>query len=239
MESRAYGRRSIDLQSCLLVAESQTAGRGRLGRAWHSAAGASLTFSLAVPMSPVDWSGMSLVVGVVIADALDPPDRAAARRIGVKWPNDLWLMDGDVASGTGRKLGGILVETIGAGEQRMAVVGVGINVLPVHAPGATTGVACMQELDPQATAPQVLERIAKPLVQALQQFEQEGFAIYAGRYVARDVLAARHVTTTLAEVPEGVALGVSDNGSLRIRLADGSEQLVGSGEVSVRPQSAA
>ena len=51
----------------LLVAEQQTAGRGRLGRDWHSAAGDSLTFSLVVPLAPADWSGLSLAVGVALA----------------------------------------------------------------------------------------------------------------------------------------------------------------------------
>ena len=75
---------------CLLVAERQTAGRGRHGRAWHATPDASLTFSLAWPLAPRRLSGLSLAVGVALAEALDP--RAGdALRIGLKWPNDLWL----------------------------------------------------------------------------------------------------------------------------------------------------
>src|SRR5690349_23392402 len=68
----------------LLVAERQTAGRGRLGRAWQSAPGDSLTFSLGLPLAPADWSGLSLAVGVSAAESLHP-------RVRIKWPNDLWV----------------------------------------------------------------------------------------------------------------------------------------------------
>ena len=102
--------------SCLLVAQEQTQGRGREGRAWHAQPGSSLTFSLGLSLAPQDWSGLSLAVGVALADALDPDgDRttgaqAAAPRILLKWPNDLWLRD-EQAAGGGRKLGGVLIET--------------------------------------------------------------------------------------------------------------------------------
>jgi BirA family biotin operon repressor/biotin-[acetyl-CoA-carboxylase] ligase len=94
------------------VAEHQTRGRGRLGRGWGRSAGASLTFSLSLPLAPRDWSGLSLAVGVALADALEPPLDGAVPRIGLKWPNDLWL---DRRPGSGRKLGGVLIETAGRG----------------------------------------------------------------------------------------------------------------------------
>src|ERR671929_400254 len=80
VESTAFGRRAADLQPCLLVAEHQTHGRGRQGRTWQAAPGASLTFSLGLPLAPVDWSGLSLAVGVKPAQAPDPtPERQAPR----------------------------------------------------------------------------------------------------------------------------------------------------------------
>jgi len=107
-ESTPYGRRQDDTRPCLLVAEQQHGGRGRQGRVWHSTAGLSLTFSLALAMRPPSWSGLSLAVGVALADAIDPPAGDAPPRVGLKWPNDLWLMD---SAGRGRKLGGVLIET--------------------------------------------------------------------------------------------------------------------------------
>lgn len=230
VESSAFGRRAADVQPCLLVAEHQTAGRGRMGRSWTSVPGASLTFSLALPMRVVDWSGLSLAVGVALADALEP-EPAGQPRIGLKWPNDLWLLDGP---GVGVKFGGILIETLPAGNQRLAVIGVGLNVMPLEQPPeAVTGFGCLQDIDSAANAPALLERIALPLVLALKLFEREGFAAFAERFAARDLLVGLPIRTTLAEVPEGVARGVSAQGALLVETAAGL-QSISSGEVSVR-----
>ncbi|MGY4827264.1 biotin--[acetyl-CoA-carboxylase] ligase [Sphaerotilaceae bacterium SBD11-9] len=238
IESAAFGRRAADVQPCLLVAEHQTGGRGRMGRVWQSTAGASLTFSLSLPMNPPDWSGLSLAVGVALADALEPQRLAGRPTLGLKWPNDLWLMDappeeiGDV-SPLGRKLGGILIETVMAGPTRLAVVGIGLNILPQLTDEVSSGYGYLQELDALASAPRTLAQIAVPLVQALHKFEREGFAPFAERFAARDLLRGRAITTTLAGLPEGVAQGVSPLGALRVQTPDGMRE-VGSGEVSVR-----
>ena len=79
VESAAFGRRQIDVLPCLLVAEEQTAGRGRQGRQWHAEPGASLTFSLALPLAMSDWSGLSLAVGVALCEALDRRHRPRLR----------------------------------------------------------------------------------------------------------------------------------------------------------------
>ena len=220
---------------CLLVAEQQSGGRGRQGRSWLSERGASLTFSLAVPLATADWSGLSLAVGVALAEALDAA--AAAPRIGLKWPNDLWLRD---ASGPGRKLGGVLIETVASGAaQRIAVVGVGLNVRPIEVgAAASTGYACLQEIEGDADAPGALARIARPLAEALRRFEREGFAAFQGRFAARDLLFGVPVRTTQAGVPDGVAEGVTAQGALRVRAPDGVLKTVSSGEVSVRPLAA-
>jgi BirA family biotin operon repressor/biotin-[acetyl-CoA-carboxylase] ligase len=253
--------RGGDVQPCLLVAEEQTDGRGRLGRAWRSRAGASLTFSLALPLAPADWSGLSLAVGLALAEALDPlppePGLATActPRIGLKWPNDLWLLDGPTSSGAGRKLGGILIETVSAGAAvggdgradgaagggggriaapRLAVIGVGLNLLPQPDEGLSQGYACLQEGDATVTAPQVLARVAAPLLRALLRFQADGFAPLVTAYARRDVLLGRPVTTTQPGLPEGQAEGVDAQGALRVR--HGSLHRVLSGEVSVRTQ---
>ncbi len=225
-EAMPYGRRAGDTQPCLLVAEHQSRGRGRQGRLWQSSAGASLTFSLSLPMQPADWSGLSLAVGVALADALDP----SGQRIGLKWPNDLWLRD---PQDIGRKLAGVLIETVAVGSRRMVVVGVGLNVLPQATRELSSGYASLQELDPQASAPNALHEVARPLVLALQQFEAEGFAAFQQRYAARDLLLGQAVTTTAPEVPAGIAEGVAEDGALKIR-AGALLHTLGSGEVSVR-----
>ena len=233
VESGAFGRRAVDLQPCLLVAEHQSAGRGRQGRPWQSVPGASLTFSLGLPLAATDWSGLSLAVGVALCEALEPAN-SDGPQIGLKWPNDLWLMDGPLhGAETGRKLGGILIETVASGTQRLVIIGIGLNVLPFDAVEANTGFASLHELDAAATAPTVLAKIALPLVRALQQFERDGFAAFAERFAARDLLRGRTVRTTSAEVPEGIARGVSLQGALLVQSASGIAS-VASGEVSVR-----
>jgi len=250
-----YGRRADDTQPCLLVAEHQSRGRGRMGRLWQASAGASLTFSLGVALRPRDWSGMSLAVGVALAEALDParprdepgaeppragrdprggsaPQAPGGRHIGLKWPNDLWLLDGP---GRGRKLGGVLIETVAVGANRMVVVGVGLNVLPQPTRELSSGYACLQEIDPAIDAPAALHRVAVPLVRALRQFEAGGFGAFAQRYAARDLLAGQPITTSAAELPAGVADGVAEDGALRVRVG-GGVRLLSSGEVSVRLQ---
>jgi BirA family biotin operon repressor/biotin-[acetyl-CoA-carboxylase] ligase len=216
----------------LLVAEMQTAGRGRNGRRWTSAPGASLTFSLGLPFAPGDWSGLSLAVGAALADAIEPQPA----RLMLKWPNDLWLADEPGAGpGRWRKLGGILIETVVAGESRACVLGIGLNVLPrSDVQDLASGYACVQELDDTLDAPALLGRVAPALVTALQRFEREGLAPFVGAFARRDLLRGQPVSTTLASVPAGVAEGVDAQGALRVRHA-GGVTAVSSGEVSVRP----
>ena len=244
--STPFGRRTADVQPCLLVAEQQSRGRGRLGRSWVSSSIASLTFSLSLPLQPVDWSGLSLAVGLALADALDPPRAGAAPRIVLKWPNDLWLVDDRPGADLGRKLGGVLIETVSVGQHRMCVVGVGLNVLPqpVDETGALLsatplahGYGSLSEIEPAIDPPSALARVALPLVQALLAFQAGGFAPLAAAYARRDVLRGQPVTTTLAEVPDGVAEGVDERGALRVRR--GAVHHLISGEVTGRPQAAA
>jgi BirA family biotin operon repressor/biotin-[acetyl-CoA-carboxylase] ligase len=205
----------------LLVAERQTAGRGRLGRSWASGDGDALTFSLGLPLAPADWSGLSLAVGVSLAESLHPD-------VQLKWPNDLWL--------EGRKLGGILIETAStagdAAVPRHAVIGVGLNVAPRPADGLGIPPAWLQERLPGLEPGEALGRVVPPLVAAVQAFEASGFAPFQLRYGARDLLRDR--TVTLSDGRSGTAHGVTEQGALLVHTPHGM-QTVSSAEVSVRP----
>ena len=225
----------------LLVAERQTAGRGRMGRVWDGGQVAdaaelpSLMFSLGLPLAPRDWSGLSLAVGVCVAESLD----AGTGDVRLKWPNDLWLADD-------RKLGGILVETAsvtpaqpvgGLGEvaPRYVVIGIGINITPrtlADAGGLSNRPAALQELVPGIDAPAALARVAAALVATVQAFERSGFAPFQARFQARDVLQGRAVR--LSDGTDGIAQGVNTHGALRVATAQGL-QTITSSEVSVRP----
>ena len=238
----------------LLVAQHQTAGRGRLGRQWHSGAPSpadnnagttapSLTFSLGLLLQPQAWDGLSLAVGVSVASSMHP-------RIQLKWPNDLWVDD--------CKLAGILIETqqtlgpdgevggavggvagnAGAGSKaRYTVIGVGINITP-RPPEALASVSTpavgLVQLEPSITAAQALNRVAAALLGDVLLFEREGFAAFATRFAARDALAGRPLL--LSDGTQGTGRGVDAQGALRVHTA-GGEQRVTSNEVSVRPAS--
>ncbi|MBP8147993.1 MAG: biotin--[acetyl-CoA-carboxylase] ligase [Acidovorax sp.] len=234
--------RAGQTEPTLLVAEQQTAGRGRLGRVWQSDVGASLMLSLGLPMAPRDWSGLSLAVGVSVAESLQPTlpplEPGQPPRIGLKWPNDLWL-SGD------RKLGGILVETASfvapqavhpapthGTAARYVVVGIGINVLPRSGEGMSMPPGSLQDVEPDLDAPAALLRIVPPLVAMLQGFEACGFAPVQPRFAARDVLQGRPVT--LSDGQTGTAHGVGEDGALLVHTAQGM-QAVTSAEISVRP----
>jgi BirA family biotin operon repressor/biotin-[acetyl-CoA-carboxylase] ligase len=221
------------------VAERQTAGRGRQGRAWHAAPGDSLTFSLALPLAPLAWGGLSLAVGLALAEALEPDPPAAGPRLLLKWPNDLWLADASVG---GRKLGGVLIETVAlpaaaSARARWCVVGVGLNLAP---PPEVPGGAGLREWQAGLTPARVLGRVAPALLRALRAFESAGFAPLRAAFARRDGLAGRAVYTSAPAGRvslQGVSEGVADDGRLWLRDAAGTRHAVDSGEVSVRLQS--
>jgi BirA family biotin operon repressor/biotin-[acetyl-CoA-carboxylase] ligase len=210
-------------QSTLLVAEQQTAGHGRMGRPWISQVQhgrPNLTFSLAMPLAPKDWSGLSLAIGLSLAQSLHPDIR-------LKWPNDLWLR--------GRKLAGILIETVNPGRaatQRWVVLGVGLNIEVPDAAGLSTAPAGLVELWPHASAAWALGRVALPLVQSILAFEAHGFAPLQASFNRLDALAQTPVS--LSDGRQGVALGVDDSGALLLQCAQGQHKVI-SAEVSLRP----
>jgi len=232
-EAAAEG--ASEFAPCLLVADRQRAGRGRHGRRWHATAGASLTFSIAWPSRRSDLSGLSLAVGCAAADALDVAGQALT--IGLKWPNDLWLVEASgVAAGEparppqlpalryeGRKLAGILVETAPFAAGRVAVIGVGINIRALDVADAASGVGCLAEIDSDATPEATLTRIAPALFAALRSFDTAGFSAFVDRFAARDVLRGRRVCGSGAhgEV-DGIAAGIAVDGSLCIDTATGA-----------------
>jgi BirA family transcriptional regulator, biotin operon repressor / biotin---[acetyl-CoA-carboxylase] ligase len=206
-------------ETVLLVAEQQTAGRGRLGREWHSDPAGSLTFSLGVTLSPHDWAGLSLAVGVALAEALHPD-------IGLKWPNDLWVADA--------KLGGILIETAPGPDRhtRYAIVGVGLNLQPRPVQGLSTPPAWLQQLRPELDAGAALLAVVPALAAALRRFQDLGFAPFRDGFARRDVLDGRDVR--LSDGRTGTAGGVDGQGALLVHTAAGPVAVTSS-EVSVRP----
>src|SRR5687767_5562559 len=214
----------------LLVAEQQSAGRGRRGRRWHSAPGAGLTFSLArrVRRPARELAALSLVAGVAVTRAL----RAlGVARAALKWPNDL-LVDG-------AKLGGILVETRADGAAARAVIGIGVNLRggEVLSSRLRRPVASLDGFLESISPEQVLERIVNSLLEALDAFEAGGLDALRGEWEALHAHAGQRLRVRLADgrSVSGIAAGLDRDGGLRLRTRAG-ERAVRSGRVvSARP----
>ncbi|MFN3714946.1 MAG: biotin--[acetyl-CoA-carboxylase] ligase [Alcanivoracaceae bacterium] len=213
-----------------LLAEHQTAGRGRRGRAWMSPFAGNVYLSLAwqFPVGASRLEGLSLAVGVVLAEALT--DAGLGSRVALKWPNDVWV--------EGAKIAGVLIELSGDLDDRCtAVIGIGINGRLAESAGATidqpwtdyfreTGIA----LDRNALVHDLLCR----QVALLQQYSDQGFAAWRERWQALDALAGKPViVTTAVATAEGLAAGIDANGALCLQTAAGITVFHG-GEASLR-----
>ena len=220
--------------SAVLLAERQTGGRGRRGRAWASPLAAHVYLSLARRFEGglARLGGLSLVAGVAACEALRG---LGFSEVGLKWPNDLVVVDDKGL----RKLGGLLVEGGGevAGAAR-AVIGIGLNVrMPPQAGNVIDQPwAELDGLSPQAPSRNaVVAALLVRLLPALDEFDAHGLAPFLPRYAALDALAGRTVTVHAATANwPATALGIANDGALRVRDAAGAEHLVHAGDVSVR-----
>jgi BirA family biotin operon repressor/biotin-[acetyl-CoA-carboxylase] ligase len=212
-------------QPTLLWAQSQTAGKGRAGRTWHSASEATLTFSLAwnfaVPLQAL--VGLPLAVGVVLAETLASFGVDAR----LKWPNDI-LRDG-------RKLAGILIETAVTPTATWAVIGIGINLaLPpeLDAQIAATATAAPELKQDRE---QVVAALVTALADAMPLFEQNGFQPFALRWNALHAHAgtAVNILDRATILHQGVAVGIDDSGRLLLDTAQGRVAIM-AGDVSLR-----
>jgi len=231
-------RRPSPAQGVLaLLAERQTGGRGRRGREWTSPLAAHVYLSLSRAFSGglSRLGGLSLVAGVAAVEALHG---LGYRQVRLKWPNDLVVVDPDAPGGL-RKLGGLLVEGGGehAGPAR-AVVGLGLNVCMPDASAAGIGQPWCDLAGLGGVAPGrngIAAALLSALLPALAQFDATGLTPFLPRYAALDALAGQTVQVLGATGADaGVALGLADDGALRVRLDDGGERNFHSGEVSVR-----
>ncbi|GAB6194877.1 biotin--[acetyl-CoA-carboxylase] ligase [Lysobacter xanthus] len=215
----------------VLFAERQTQGRGRRGRTWQAPLGASLLLSVARTFDGglARLGGLSLVAGLAAAGALR---EAGFPDVGLKWPNDLVV---DTGAGL-RKLGGLLVE--GGGEHAgpvRAVVGLGLNVrLPDAGVDIDQPWTDLSRLGPTPSRNALAAALLARLLPALEMFDREGFAPFAARWDAFDVLHGRDVLLHLHDrVEPAHVLGLAPDGALRVHTATG-ERAVHAGEVTLR-----
>lgn len=207
----------------VVVAECQTAGRGRMGRAWFAAPGASLTFSLLWRFTPGTLPyGLSLAVGVALAEAVEA---MGVRGVALKWPNDV-LRDG-------RKLGGVLIELV-PGAPNAAVIGIGINLqLPSDMPEEVKSIAAA--LDVGLSREEALARLLAALHGVLEEFAGNGFFAVRDRWLARcaHLDAPVQILSEFAPPLAGCCVGVDVDGALLLETAVCVQRVL-SGDVSLR-----
>jgi len=206
-------------EGLVILADEQTAGRGRLQRVWSSPKGAGLYCSILLrPVIPVDrWPLITFMAALAVGDALQ---EAAGVRTDIKWPND--LLSGE------RKICGILAEAIDTPGGRAVIVGIGINLTQKAFPEATS-VAEATGLRPDR------EAILAALLSAFARWysllgEREKII---GAWSSRSSYASGRLVqiNNGDEVWQGTTCGVEADGALRLRIANGEIKLVRAGDV--------
>lgn len=214
----------------VIVADRQTAGRGRRGRQWLSAPEASLTFSLfwRFPGSATALGGLSLAVGIAVARAAE---QLGAQGIRLKWPNDVLLE----TEGGFAKLAGILIELSSDRRGTQVFIGIGINLAP---PALVDQVAAglSQAMHGEADRHVVLATVLLELLALLDRFTVDGFAPLKSEWQARHAWQGRVVRVLGddgGELLAGACAGVDDDGCLLVDGGRGIERVL-VGDVSLR-----
>jgi BirA family transcriptional regulator, biotin operon repressor / biotin---[acetyl-CoA-carboxylase] ligase len=223
----AAGRQA---EGAVVIADAQTAGRGRRGHKWFSPPGAGLYVSVVLNPHQSPRGGdratrlLTLAAGVALAEAIDT---ATGLAVDVKWPNDLYL--------AGRKLGGILAEAAGSGRGEPIVLGYGINVGPAAFPPELRDRATSLESESGHTIDRGLLLI-ESLVCLARRYDDllEGrfdAILDAWRARAPGSTGARVTWTTLSGPSSGVTAGIDADGGLLVMVGDRLERIV-AGEVT-------
>ena len=218
----------------VMLAEYQTAGRGRRGRAWLAPPGGSICLSLSWTFRdvPADLGALGLVIGVCELRAL--------RKLGVidaklKWPNDVLVDE--------RKLGGILIELRAeSGGPACVVIGIGLNVAlgaPLLAKIAETGIAATDLVTAGLVEPSrnaVAGALVDSCIDGLLEFERDGLRPFIENWRDADALQGKMVDVkgAVGEVTRGLARGVDLHGALLVETAEEGLKKFVSGDVSVR-----
>jgi BirA family biotin operon repressor/biotin-[acetyl-CoA-carboxylase] ligase len=228
------GARAGAPHGALWLAEAQTHGRGRHGRAWHAAPGESLLMSVLFRLAcnPQAVPPLSLAAGLAVRDAVaealgsDAEDQA----VRVKWPNDVLVRD--------RKVAGVLIESaIVGGRVDYVVVGIGINThtqtFPDEIAHSATSVAreCAAPVDRVG----ILAAVLATLENLVERVAHGGLDAIHTRLARYDALAGRLVESVdTSGQPLGTACGIDRDGRLLVRAANGDVTKISSGEVRLR-----
>jgi BirA family biotin operon repressor/biotin-[acetyl-CoA-carboxylase] ligase len=196
----------------VILAEEQTAGQGRHGHSWHSAAGDGIYCSIVLPQSPV----LTLALGLAAHSAIF---EATGQVCDLRWPNDLMLGD--------RKVAGILVQAVG----KVAIAGIGINVNQTEFPDDVAGLATSLRLHSGRVLPR--EEILLALLPAVDaMIAQEKAAILQSFTHLSSYASGKRVEVEMPEgLIHGTTAGLDPDGFLTVRRDDGTDTLIVAGGV--------
>lgn len=221
----------------VVLAEQQSAGRGRRGKTWVSPFAANIYLSIVwdFEQGAQALEGLSLAVGVAVKRALNAQ---GVNGVQLKWPNDIYV--------EGQKLGGILLEMIGdpAG-QCSVIVGVGINVAMPETQGSDidqewTDIRSQLQKYPDGenqrpSRNKLAASLISEIVMLLRDFQAQGFSMYRDEWQAADAFFGQEaVISTPKQSITGIVKGVDQNGALRLQLENGKIETFIGGELSLR-----
>jgi BirA family biotin operon repressor/biotin-[acetyl-CoA-carboxylase] ligase len=226
----ALKRRALseDIHGVALFAETQTAGRGRLGRVWVSPPKSNIYLSLGwrTGLEPLELAGLSLAVGCAIGEGLE---RNFGLKMQLKWPNDLYL--------GGKKCGGVLIDLVQSSNQDWTiVVGVGLNVAMPNSGGNDIDQP-WTDLGSHSAVPltrnEVGGQLLGALVPLLSSWQVGAFSQWRESWSRRDLMAGHQITVQQGNHSiSGRADGVDHSGALRVVTNEGLT-VVQSGEASM------
>jgi BirA family biotin operon repressor/biotin-[acetyl-CoA-carboxylase] ligase len=215
-----------------IVAREQTAGRGRQQRQWISHAGAGLYFSIVLrpQLEMGAWPLITLMAALAVADALA---EACKLTVDIKWPNDIYAV--------GRKLAGILAETVESERGRACIVGIGINLkdtaLPTEVREMAVSVEALTGSAPDVE--EVLQALTRAISERYRVLQEAGGCEQTLReWSQRSSFAeGRRVRVSLeTETIEGWTRGLASDGALRVETDAGEIRTVRAGDVTaLRP----
>ena len=208
-----------------VTAREQTAGKGRLGRSWLSSRDMGLYVSLLIEPVYAENGTLALAAGLAVADTIEA---ALPVSVQVKWPNDILIHE--------KKVCGILAETFRARERLCAALGAGVNLYQREFPPELAGKAT--SLAAESSKPiyqeQVERALLAALVAAIAMWQREGFSPFLGGYREKCCTLGRDVTLHGQCDRQALALDVTEEGMLLVRLASGGLETVTAGEVSLQ-----
>jgi BirA family biotin operon repressor/biotin-[acetyl-CoA-carboxylase] ligase len=215
-------------EGAVILAEEQSAGRGRAGRSWHSerAAGIYVTLLLRPKISPMQAPLLTMMAGLSAHAAIQAQ---TGLRLDLKWPNDLML--------NGKKLGGILTEMhADTSLVRFVIVGIGINVNQEKFPGELSAIATSlrAETGKNQSRQELLARLLREFESDYNRFLRDGAASVTEHFTeASSYAVGKKVRVTNgAESFTGVTAGLAPEGLLQVQREDGKIVMVIAGDVT-------